>query len=128
MEAAMAEVSKRRAGFQIWYKLYANNVIITVSHQHLEKFLAIIHDVSDDDFNLIIDPKCNTFVVKKHRKIDETMDLKEIPVIQEYTYLGVTMDDSGRLWQTLADSGRLWQTLADSGRLWQTLADSGRLW
>jgi hypothetical protein len=60
--------------------------------------LAILHDVSND-FDLIINPKkCGIFAVKKHRKIDETMDLKGIPVVQEYTYLGVTMDDSGSLW------------------------------
>jgi hypothetical protein len=86
---------------QIWYKLYADDVIITVSHQYLEHFLAIVHDVSDD-FDLIINPKkCGIFAVKKDLKIDETMDLKGIPVVQEYTYLGVTMDDSGSLWPQL---------------------------
>ncbi len=88
----MTEVLRRCAGFQIWYKLYADNVIITVSHQHLEHFLAKLYDVSDD-FDLIINPKYNIFAVKKHRKIDEIMDLKGIPVVQEYTYLGVTMHD-----------------------------------
>jgi hypothetical protein len=97
MEAVMTEVLRRCAGFQIWYKLYADDPIITVSHQHLEHFLAILNDVSDD-FDLIINPKYNIFAVKKHRKIDETMDLKGIPVVQEYTYLGVTMDDSRSLW------------------------------
>jgi hypothetical protein len=58
--------------------------------------LAILHDVSND-FRLIINPKYNIFAVKKHRKIDETMDLKGIPVVQEYTYLGVTMDGYGSL-------------------------------
>jgi hypothetical protein len=92
MKAVMAEVLRPCAGFQIWYKLYADDVIITVSHQHLEHFLAIIHDVSDD-FDLFINSKYNIFAVKKHSKIDEKMDLKGIPVVQEYTYLGVTMDD-----------------------------------
>jgi hypothetical protein len=63
-----------------------------VSHQHLEHFLAILDDVSDD-VDLIINSKYNIFAVKKHRKIDETIVLKGIPVVQEYTYLGVTMDD-----------------------------------
>jgi hypothetical protein len=81
MEAVMTEVLSRCSGFQIWYKLYADDVIITVSHQHLEHFLEILHDVSDD-FDLIINPKkCGIFAVKKHRKIDETMDLKGIPVV-----------------------------------------------
>ncbi len=84
MDAVMAEVNKRRAGFQIWYKLYADDVIITMSHQHLEHFLAILHNVSDD-FDLIINPKYNIFAVEKHGKIDDTMDLKRISVVQEYT-------------------------------------------
>jgi hypothetical protein len=61
-----------------------------VSHQHLEHFLAILHDVSDD-LDLIINLKYNIFTVKKYRKIDETIDLKGILVVQEYT--GVTMDN-----------------------------------
>ncbi len=54
--------------------------------------MAILHDVSDD-LDLIINPKYNVFAIKKHIKIDETMDLKEIPVIQEYTYVELTMDN-----------------------------------
>jgi hypothetical protein len=45
MEAFMTEVLRRCAGLQIWYKLYAYDVITIVSHQHLEHFLAILHDV-----------------------------------------------------------------------------------
>lgn len=97
MEAVMTEVLRRCAGFQIWYKLYADDVITIVSHQHFELFLAILLDVFDN-FDLIINPKYNIFAVKNHCKIDETMDLKGIPVVKEYTYLGVTMDDSGSLW------------------------------
>jgi hypothetical protein len=93
----MTEVLRRCAGFQICYKLYADDMIITMSHQHLEHFLAILHDVSDD-FDHIINLKYNIFGVKKQHKIDETIDLKEIPVVQEYTYLEVTMDDSGSFW------------------------------
>jgi hypothetical protein len=100
MEAMVTEVLRQCVGFQIWYKLYADDLIITVSHQHLEHFLAILHNVSND-FYLIINTKYNIFATKKHRKIDETMDLKGIPVLQEYTYLGVTIDDSGSLWPQL---------------------------
>ncbi len=88
---------RRFAGFQIWYKLYADDVIITLSHQHFEHFLAILYDVSED-LDLIINPKYYIFAIKKHCKIDEMMDLKGIPVVQEYTYLGViTINDSGSL-------------------------------
>jgi retron-type reverse transcriptase len=80
MEAVMTEVLRRCSRFQILYKLYADDVIITVSHQHLEHFLVILHNVSDD-FDLIINPKYNISAAKKYRKIHETRDLKGIPVV-----------------------------------------------
>ncbi len=91
----MTEVLRRCAGFQVWYKLYADDVIITVSYQHLEHFWVILHDVSDD-FDIIINPKYYIFAANKHRKICEMMDLTGISGI-----FGVTMDDSGSLWPQL---------------------------
>jgi hypothetical protein len=83
MEAVMTEVLRRCAVFQICYKLYADDVIITVSHEYLEYFFGnttwciwrLLPHYKREKFNI--------FAVKKHLKIDETMDLKGIPVIQE---------------------------------------------
>jgi hypothetical protein len=92
MEHVIAEVLKRCAGFDIWYKLYADDLVVTVSHQHLEQFLAILHEVYHD-YDLIVNPKkCGIFAVKNHKKITEEMDLRGIPVVSEYGYLGVTLD------------------------------------
>ncbi len=94
----MEEVRKRCSGFAVWYKLYADDLVVTVSHQHLEQFLTILHEVSHD-FDLIINPKkCGILAIKKHSKITEEMNLRGIPVVTEYCYLGVTIDESGSLW------------------------------
>jgi hypothetical protein len=42
-----------------------------------------------------IKKKREIFTVKKY--FDENMDLRGIPVLSEYTYPGVIMDDSGSL-------------------------------
>ncbi len=101
MEHVIAEVLKRCAGFDIWYKLYADDLVVTVSHQHLEEFLVILHEVSHD-YDLIVNPKkCGIFAVKNHNKITDEMNLRGIPVVSEYCYLGVTLDESGSLWSHL---------------------------
>jgi hypothetical protein len=52
----MEVAQKRCSGFAIWYKLYANDLVVTVSHQHLEQFLTILHQFSHE-CDLIINPK-----------------------------------------------------------------------
>ncbi len=67
---------------------------MTVSHQHLEEFLAILHEVSHD-YDLIV--KANKYMilaVKNHKKITDEMNLRSIPVVSEYCDLRVTLDKS----------------------------------
>ncbi len=93
MEHVIAEVLKRCAGFDILYKLYADNLVVTVSHQHFEEFLVILHEVSHD-YELIMNPnKHMILAVKKHHKITDEMDLRGISImIPKYCYLRVTLD------------------------------------
>ena len=92
MEHVIAEVLKRCAGFDIWYKLYADDLVVTVSHQNLEEFLAILHEVSHD-YDLIVNPKkCGIFAVKNHKKITDEINLRGIPVVSEYCCVVVTLD------------------------------------
>ena len=67
MEHVIAEVLKRCAGFDIWYKLYADDLVVTVSHQHLEEFLAILHELSHC-YELIINPNKHTIFGVKTTK------------------------------------------------------------
>jgi len=39
MEDVMAEVQKRCTGYGIWYKLYADDLVVTLSHQNLATFI-----------------------------------------------------------------------------------------
>jgi hypothetical protein len=67
-----------------------------VSHQHLEEFLAILHEVSHG-YDFIVNPKkCGIFEVRnKHHKITDEMDLGGMPImIAVYCYLRVTLDMS----------------------------------
>ncbi len=66
---------------------------MTVSHQHIEEFLAILHEVSHD-YELIMNPnKHMILAVKNHKKITDEMNLRGISImIPEYRYLGVTLD------------------------------------
>ena len=94
MEDVMAEVTKR-CTFSFWYKLYADDLVMTVSHQYLEILLATLHEISCE-YDLKVNPKkCAILAIKKHNKIREDMDLKGIPVATEYCYLGVNIDHSG---------------------------------
>jgi hypothetical protein len=66
---------------------------VTVSHQHLEEFLAILHEVFHS-YELIMNPnKHMILAVKKHHKITDEMDLRGISImIPEYCYLVVILD------------------------------------
>ncbi len=68
---------------------------MTVLHQHLEEFLAILHEVSHG-YELIMNPNKHAILaVKKHHKITGKMDLRGISImIPEYSYLGVILDMS----------------------------------
>jgi hypothetical protein len=68
---------------------------VTVSHQHLEEILAILHEVSQGH-ELIMNPNKNMiFAVKKHHKIKDEMELRVISImIPEYCYLEVTLNMS----------------------------------
>jgi hypothetical protein len=53
-----------------------------------------MHEISTE-YELRINPtKCAIFAIRNHRKIDEEMNLRGIPV---YCYLGVMIDHSGSI-------------------------------
>jgi hypothetical protein len=64
-----------------------------VSHQHLEEFLAILHEVSHG-YKLIMNPNKHMILAMKiHNKITDEVDLTGISImIPEYCYLGEKLD------------------------------------
>jgi hypothetical protein len=68
---------------------------VIVSHQHLEEFLVILHEVSHG-YELIMNPnKHMILAVKKHHRITDEMDLRGLSImIAEYCYFRVKLDMS----------------------------------
>jgi hypothetical protein len=97
MEDVMREICSSCTDDNLWYKLYADDVVLVTSHDHLNSLLKALMDVSAR-YNLKINAKKSAvFTVKGHDKLTSEHDLRGIPVVSEYNYLGVTVDDSGSL-------------------------------
>ncbi len=71
--------------------------MVIVNYSNLETFLTTLHEISTE-YELRINPKkCAIFAIRNHHKIDDDMNLRGIPVTNEYCYLGVTIDHSGSI-------------------------------
>ena len=63
MEDMMSQLS-RQYNFSFWHKLYADDLVVCVNHNHLETLLETLHNVSHN-YDLKINPKkCAIFDVK----------------------------------------------------------------
>jgi hypothetical protein len=97
MERLIAELTARYYTFTLWYKFYANDLVLCVNHTHLQALLAALYTVSDE-FDLRINPKKNAiFLVRGHSKIIEETNLKGILITTEYLYFGIRLDHSGKI-------------------------------
>ena len=93
----MREIREGCSDKNLWYKLYADDLVLMTTHNHLESLLSTLHEVSGR-FNLRVNPKKSAiFCVKNHTKLGSEMNLFGIPVVREYCYLGVTVNDSGSI-------------------------------
>ena len=98
MEDMIQELNRRCTDLNLWYELYADDLVVCVNHKHLEQLLARLQETSTE-YDLRINPKkCAIFAIKNHKKIDEKKTkLHGIPVATEYCYLGITLNHSGSL-------------------------------
>ena len=65
----MSEICKRCADKQLWYKLYADDLVLITAHEHLKDVLTILREVSIE-YNLKINPKkSGIFAAKGHLKL-----------------------------------------------------------
>ena len=89
-------------GKGLWHKLHADDLVLVTTHHHhhhhLESLLAALAEVSAR-YNLKINPKKSAiFAVKNHDKLTKReFDLRDIPIVSEYCYLGVTIDNRGSI-------------------------------
>ena len=91
----IAHVS-RQLGDQIWYKLYADDLVLITKHRHIYKLIKFLR-TSSAEYSLKINEKKSGIFLNHKRvsQIEATID--GFPVIHSYPYLGVTLDNKGNL-------------------------------
>ena len=95
IEDMIAHVS-RELGDQIWYKLYADYLVLITKHRHIYKLIKFLR-TSSTEYSLKINEKKSGIFLNHKRvsQIEATID--GFPVIHSYPYLGVTLDNKGNL-------------------------------
>ena len=97
MEDVIAEICNNCTDKKLWYKLYADDLVLITSYQHLDSLLTTLFEVSTK-YNLKVNAKKSAlFLIKNHDKLATDIDLHEIPIVSDYCYLGVTVNDSGSI-------------------------------
>ncbi len=82
----------------LWYRLYADDLVLIIPVQYLERLLKTLVEVSEH-YNLKLNPKKSAIMaIKGHAKIEgEEEKLHGIPIVDTYCYLGVNIDRYGSL-------------------------------
>jgi hypothetical protein len=89
-------------GLHWWYKIYANDLVLIVHHSELEMALKQLR-VTSIEFGLALnESKSAIFAVKRHTKLGKEQSIDGFPIVKEYTYLGVLIDDRGSIEPHLA--------------------------
>jgi hypothetical protein len=97
MEDVMRQICLSCTDRNLWYKLYADDLVLVTSYKHLNSLLTSLTEVSTR-FNLKMNAKKSAvFSVKGHNKLTNDHNLRGIQVVTEYCYLGVTVNDSGSI-------------------------------
>lgn len=82
---------KKECGFDIWYLLYADDLVFIAHHSEINKLIKALKKVMLN-FNLILNPKKSGIMrIRKH--IYPIVDnIEGIPFVESYRYLGVLLD------------------------------------
>ncbi len=81
----------------LWYKVYADDLVFITNHSNLRGVLKQMRRTAND-FGLILnEKKSGILAVQRHRKLGEVQEIDGFPVIDEYCYLGVRIDDRGAI-------------------------------
>ena len=91
----MAEL-QLASDFNIWYRLYADDLVFIVSHEHIEELINNLLRISTKYSLQVNKKKSAIFLIKGHDKIAES-EIEGIPIQKTYNYLGVTIDHNGSL-------------------------------
>ena len=98
MQEVMSVLLERVAPTQVWYKLYADDLVLLVKHHHLPQVLRQLRRTVTD-FGLTLNEAMSAlFAIKgHHRKLGNVRNLDDIPIVDEFCYLRVLIDSSGSI-------------------------------
>ena len=97
MQEVMGVLLETTTLAQVWYKLYADDLVLLVTHRHLPRLLHQLRRTITEFGLLLNEAKSVIFAMKGHRKLGSGRTLDGIPVVDENCYLGVLIDSSGSI-------------------------------
>jgi hypothetical protein len=81
----------------VWYKVYADDLVLVTSHAYLRRVLQQLRRTATDYGLVLNESKSGVFAVKRHRALGSAREVEGFPVVGEYRYLGVLIDDRGSI-------------------------------
>ncbi len=92
----MEEIKRDCSDNNLWCKVYADDLVLITAAQRLDNVLETLFNVSQC-YNLQVNPKKSAILSPKgHSKLMK-INLRSIPIVLEYCYLEVTVDDHGSI-------------------------------
>ncbi len=80
----------------MWYRLYADDVVVVIAQSQLDFFCKLLETVSSN-FGLIIGKKkCGIIPIRNHLD-NEIKEIEGFPILSQYCYLGVLIDSKGNV-------------------------------
>lgn len=95
----MEALKEKMGGLDYWYKLYADDLVFICNRRVLGRLIRTFKKITNR-YGLILNPKkSGIFLLKKRRYLLD--EIEGIPLTKEYRYLGVWIDNFGRLTKQL---------------------------
>ena len=96
IEEVMARIREDLIDRNMWYKLYADDLVIIIKHRDIHDLLRSLRHLSAD-FSLNINEKKSGIFLNQKRLSPEESFIDGFPVIGSYPYLGVALNYKGNL-------------------------------
>jgi len=98
LEHVLDELVKKLNFKYMWYRAYADDLVIIVKHILLRPTIRNLISISEK-YNLHLNAKKSNWIkIKKHKGTSYTLkETFDIAQANRYTYLGVSIDQSGKI-------------------------------
>ena len=96
IEEVMARIREDLIDRNMWYKLYADDLVIIIKHRDIHDLLRSLRHWSADFSLKINEKKFGIFLNQKRLRPEESF-IDGFPVIGSYPYLGVALNNKGNL-------------------------------